>query len=276
MTTCLCVLCCVHRFVGNPAVTTVPMAPHRPPPSAPSGMYGSAAPSAPSAPAPSAPDATPLKPSVYGAGSEEDWRDVRGSNPGTIHTSNSGGGSGGSGGGSGAGTGSGSGAGGAGAGGSTPKDTLPEVKWEELDGMTKLGQGSFGVVHKARWRGTLVAVKVPMSQGEDITEEAALLQRVANHPNVLSLIGLCHHPFQAIVLPFMEKGSLEDMVVLEGRQNVSSGVHVCACVRVCACVWLCVAVCVAMCVCCVVWRALIRMHVELCLRCGAPCLGEPV
>ena len=239
-------------------------------------MYGSAAPSAPSAPAPSAPDATPLKPSAYGAGSEEDWRDVRGSNPGTIHTSNSGGGSGGSGGGSGAGTGSGSGAGGAGAGGSTPKDTLPEVKWEELDGMTKLGQGSFGVVHKARWRGTLVAVKVPMSQGEDITEEAALLQRVANHPNVPSLIGLCHHPFQAIVLPFMEKGSLEDMVVLEGRQNVSSGVHVCACVRVCACVWLCVAVCVAMCVCCVVWRALIRMHVELCLRCGAPCLGEPV
>merc|ERR1719199_1591328 len=101
------------------------MAPHRPPPSAPSGMYGSAAPSAPSAPAPSAPDATPLKPSAYGAGSEEDWRDVRGSNPGTIHTSNSGGG--------------GSGAGGAGAGGSTPKDTLPEVKWEELDGMTKLG-----------------------------------------------------------------------------------------------------------------------------------------
>ena len=47
-----------------------------------------------------------------------------------------------------------------------PKGTLPEVKWEELDGMTKLGQGSFGVVHKARWRGTLVAVKVPMSQGE--------------------------------------------------------------------------------------------------------------
>lgn len=47
-----------------------------------------------------------------------------------------------------------------------PKGALPEVKWEELDGMTKLGQGSFGVVHKARWRGTLVAVKVPMSQGE--------------------------------------------------------------------------------------------------------------
>lgn len=70
------------------------------------------------------------------------------------------------------------------------------------------------------WRGTRVVAKIPMSQDEDIEDEAKVLERVSNHPNVLSLIGMVNHPFKAVVLPYCEHGSMEEMLVAPGRHNV--------------------------------------------------------
>jgi serine/threonine protein kinase len=88
-----------------------------------------------------------------------------------------------------------------------------EIRASDLHLGTILGEGEFGVVHRARWRGTPVAVKV-LREGQDIrfeelaTEIASLLK--VHHPNIVHFLGACtlEQPF-LIVTEIMEGGSLE-------------------------------------------------------------------
>ena len=73
-----------------------------------------------------------------------------------------------------------------------------------------LGKGSFGLVLRARWRDTDVAVKVFQTESERsaFLVELRQLSRVA-HPNIIRLFGASTQPPHVyIVMEYAECGSL--------------------------------------------------------------------
>lgn len=95
----------------------------------------------------------------------------------------------------------------------------PEHNWE-IDPSTleigpKVGQGEFGSVHKARWLGSVVAVKILRQADEsglgDFRTELNVLQKV-HHPHTVRFFGACtkQQPYM-IVTEFLPGGSLADM-----------------------------------------------------------------
>eukprot|EP00887_Chlorella_sp_A99_P006013 scaffold27.g6013.t1 len=90
--------------------------------------------------------------------------------------------------------------------------------WEldptSLTVLEKLGEGEFGVVHKARWYGTLVAAKILKGSSEialgDFRGEIEILRRV-HHPNAVQFLGACtrKEPY-ILVTELMTAGSLAD------------------------------------------------------------------
>lgn len=93
-----------------------------------------------------------------------------------------------------------------------------DPEWELDPGnlviMEKLGEGEFGVVHKARWFGTLVAAKILKGSSEialgDFRGEIDILRRV-HHPNAVQFLGACtkREPY-ILVTELMAGGSLAD------------------------------------------------------------------
>jgi len=117
-----------------------------------------------------------------------------------------------------------------------------------------IGEGSFGVVRKAKWHGMTVAVKtlkvgqaaasgsgvmdgdachagtdgVDDDSGnrsgaadlkvtlQDLSHEAHVMARVCSHDHIVHFIGVLIKPMPAIVTAFMELGSLEDVLVVPG------------------------------------------------------------
>eukprot|EP00019_Armaparvus_languidus_P013333 CAMPEP_0168584814 /NCGR_PEP_ID=MMETSP0420-20121227/3345_1 /TAXON_ID=498008 /ORGANISM="Pessonella sp." /LENGTH=547 /DNA_ID=CAMNT_0008619651 /DNA_START=159 /DNA_END=1802 /DNA_ORIENTATION=- len=85
-----------------------------------------------------------------------------------------------------------------------------------------IGKGAFGVVFKARWRGSLVAVKQFMMyfdkrQRREFHREANMLAKVANHRNIVRFVGACTQPF-CLVTDFCERGSVYDLVIKHKQQ----------------------------------------------------------
>jgi serine/threonine protein kinase len=80
-----------------------------------------------------------------------------------------------------------------------------------------LGQGGFGEVYKAQWRGTEVAVKIlnpnatkSREQRDAFMEETRVMSQL-RHPNVVLFMGSCRHPNPCIVMEYMVLGSLYDV-----------------------------------------------------------------
>jgi len=108
----------------------------------------------------------------------------------------------------------------AGAVGIVPQNLALEFdpEWEmdpsHLVIMEKLGEGEFGVVHKAKWFGTLVAAKILKGSNEialgDFRGEIEILRRV-HHPNAVQFLGACtkREPY-ILVTELMAGGSLAD------------------------------------------------------------------
>jgi tRNA A-37 threonylcarbamoyl transferase component Bud32 len=87
-----------------------------------------------------------------------------------------------------------------------------------LDRDQPVGQGSYGWVYKARWRGVEVAVKQLARQRFDeesrlrFREESVLLAQL-RHPHVVLFIGVClRAPNVCIVTEWMQRGSLRDVL----------------------------------------------------------------
>jgi hypothetical protein len=78
----------------------------------------------------------------------------------------------------------------------------------------KLGEGEFGIVHKARWFGTVVAAKMLKGSSDialgDFRGEIDILRRV-HHPNAVQFFGACskREPY-ILVTELMNGGSLAD------------------------------------------------------------------
>lgn len=97
-----------------------------------------------------------------------------------------------------------------------------ELTPEELNMGGKIGQGSFGCVRLATWRGTDVAIKVLYDKTIDIHEfymEMMILSKL-HHPNVLQVLGYCttQVPYM-MVLEHMPNGSLLPYVHSKGNKR---------------------------------------------------------
>jgi len=73
-----------------------------------------------------------------------------------------------------------------------------------------LGQGQFGVVYQAEWRGLTVAVKqfkkLDDAQKNLVENEFKAMTKL-HHPNIIQLLGIIPNPF-SIVMEYMPNGSL--------------------------------------------------------------------
>ncbi len=70
--------------------------------------------------------------------------------------------------------------------------------------ISKIGEGSFGIVYKARWRDEEVAVKT-LKQADDarrqaFIREASLMITIKPHKNIVKLYGICHFKNQPLAI----------------------------------------------------------------------------
>eukprot|EP00727_Mastigamoeba_balamuthi_P003259 m51a1_g12930 putative protein kinase (323) ;mRNA; r:1695-2941 len=106
-------------------------------------------------------------------------------------------------------------------------DDKDEYEWEipyaELELGKKMGEGTFGIVYRGRWRGTPVAIKMLKSNVtahvlRDFKAEVGLMGRM-RHPNVVLFLGACTmSASQTIVSEFLEGSSLYEMLHEKGRK----------------------------------------------------------
>jgi ABC-type phosphate transport system substrate-binding protein len=119
---------------------------------------------------------------------------------------------------------------------------LDNYDWEidpaELELGDQLGAGGYGVVHKALWKGTEVAVKMiggdavayGSVQVANFRREAQVMSAL-RHPNVVLFMAACTKPPKmCIVMEYMSLGSLYDV-----RLSASDACAVCACRVSCVC-----------------------------------------
>jgi serine/threonine protein kinase len=97
------------------------------------------------------------------------------------------------------------------------------IDFRELKLNDVIGVGGFGKVFHATWRGEVVAVKIahhdpdePDATFANVSQEAKLFW-LLNHPNIVSLRGVClQEPDLCLVMEYAAGGSLNR--VLNGRQ----------------------------------------------------------
>ncbi|XP_068203164.1 mitogen-activated protein kinase kinase kinase 7-like isoform X3 [Palaemon carinicauda] len=89
-------------------------------------------------------------------------------------------------------------------------ETCEQIDINEIEFLESIGKGSFGVVHKAVWRGHTVAVKRVETESEvnAFHNEVQQLARV-NHENIIHLYGACmSDSHKCLVIEFADGGSL--------------------------------------------------------------------
>ncbi|KAH9256510.1 hypothetical protein BASA81_005425 [Batrachochytrium salamandrivorans] len=97
------------------------------------------------------------------------------------------------------------------------------IQAQELSVERVIGEGSYGVVRLATWRGMKVAVKELKGthQEAELRREASTMARVSNHDHVIPLVGMVLEPVPSVVMAFMCGGSVEDL--LFGAKSSSPG-----------------------------------------------------
>lgn len=105
-----------------------------------------------------------------------------------------------------------------------------EIRMSELSLQKVIGEGAFGKVYKALYRGQKVAVKVLIKQNlsDDVVREfetEVKIMSLLNHPNICRLLGACLQPYnRALVIELAEKGSLWN-VLRSGRSTLDDAVR---------------------------------------------------
>eukprot|EP01111_Echinosteliopsis_oligospora_P012589 TRINITY_DN432_c0_g1_i1.p1 TRINITY_DN432_c0_g1~~TRINITY_DN432_c0_g1_i1.p1 ORF type:complete len:406 (-),score=87.49 TRINITY_DN432_c0_g1_i1:56-1273(-) len=93
------------------------------------------------------------------------------------------------------------------------------IQKEEVQELEKLGEGAFGRVYKALWRGRVVAVKKITGQMDSVVmSEIEILWRL-RHPNVAEMLGVIDTNAGgeiSIVTEFYNSGSLYDLLHVKG------------------------------------------------------------
>jgi tyrosine-protein kinase Tec len=115
-------------------------------------------------------------------------------------------------------------------------------KWEihpsELMILEELGSGQFGVVRRAKWRGSIDTavkmMKVGTMSEDDFIEEAKVMTKL-QHPNLVQLYGVCskHRPIY-IVTEYMKHGSLLNYLRRHEQSLIGNmGLLLDMCIQVC-------------------------------------------
>ncbi|XP_002530885.3 serine/threonine-protein kinase CTR1 [Ricinus communis] len=93
-----------------------------------------------------------------------------------------------------------------------------DIPWSELVIKEKIGEGSFGTVHRADWRGSDVAVKILMEQDyhaehfNEFLREVTIMKRL-RHPNIVLFMGAVTQPPKfSIVTEYLSRGSLHKLL----------------------------------------------------------------
>ena len=105
---------------------------------------------------------------------------------------------------------------------SLKQDSAPnwQISYSELELGKKIGEGGFGEVYCAKWRGTTVAVKILKHKGDSyftpdeasrFSKEVSIL-RALNHPNLVLFLGACLTPRLCMISEYMFGGSLYDLL----------------------------------------------------------------
>jgi hypothetical protein len=104
-----------------------------------------------------------------------------------------------------------------------------EIEYSALAMGPLIGMGAFGQVHRARWRGTDVAVKsltctsIDSDTLEDFRAEVAVLSAL-RHPNILLFMGACTvAPHYCLVTELMPRGSLWALLHTRAGPRNSAG-----------------------------------------------------
>jgi serine/threonine protein kinase len=75
------------------------------------------------------------------------------------------------------------------------------ISFDEIEKQQVLGEGSYGVVYKAVWRGVAVAVKeVKGGDGKDVLiSEVIKMQHLRYHLNIVRFCGITRRPLSLVV-----------------------------------------------------------------------------
>ncbi|KAK4377741.1 hypothetical protein RND71_004037 [Anisodus tanguticus] len=100
------------------------------------------------------------------------------------------------------------------------------IPWNDLVLREKIGEGSFGIVHRADWNGSDVAVKILMEQDfhverfKEFLREVAIMKRL-RHPNIVLFMGaVIQRPNLSIVTEYLSRGSLYRLLHKPGAREV--------------------------------------------------------
>ncbi|XP_050210460.1 serine/threonine-protein kinase CTR1-like [Mercurialis annua] len=101
-----------------------------------------------------------------------------------------------------------------------------DIPWNELILKEKIGEGSFGTVRRADWRGSDVAVKILMEQdyhAERFNEflcEVSIMKRL-RHPNIVLFMGaVTQPPNLSIVTEYLSRGSLHRLLHMPDARRI--------------------------------------------------------
>nr|CDS25796.1 tyrosine protein kinase Fyn [Hymenolepis microstoma] len=88
------------------------------------------------------------------------------------------------------------------------------ISRESINLNTKIGEGNFGEVWKAEYRGVIVAVKIALvgTAEKDMVKEAATMYKLC-HPRLVRFLGVCCEPSTEplmLITEYMDNGSLEN------------------------------------------------------------------
>ncbi|XP_021957810.1 mitogen-activated protein kinase kinase kinase 7 [Folsomia candida] len=100
----------------------------------------------------------------------------------------------------------------------TPPSFVETINFRDITQLQVVGKGTFGIVHKGKWRDKIVAIKKIESEKERKAFQIEIIQlsRVS-HPNIVKLYGSCDDPV-CLVMEYAEGGSLYN--VLHGSPQI--------------------------------------------------------
>ncbi|XP_071699193.1 serine/threonine-protein kinase CTR1-like [Rutidosis leptorrhynchoides] len=100
-----------------------------------------------------------------------------------------------------------------------------DIPWSDLVLKERIGAGSFGVVHRADWNGSDVAVKILLEQDfhperlNEFLQEVAIMRRL-RHPNIVLFMGaVTQPPNLSIVTEYLSRGSLYRLLHKSGAKE---------------------------------------------------------
>ncbi|CAH1435745.1 unnamed protein product [Lactuca virosa] len=100
-----------------------------------------------------------------------------------------------------------------------------DIPWSDLVLKERIGAGSFGIVHRADWNGSDVAVKILLEQDfhperlNEFLQEVAIMRRL-RHPNIVLFMGaVTQPPNLSIVTEYLSRGSLYRLLHKPGAKE---------------------------------------------------------